>query len=91
MKIVVRFPVPSWYTDFSYHLAEWIYEDEWETGRKPNWLRRQRLALELLWFRTTCNLWCDLFGCDDLVDYDPGDPEVGPNPKIYCLHCGRRQ
>lgn len=79
----------AWSTDFQYHLAEWCYQDEWETGRKPNAMRRARLAVELLWFRyTSLGITCAVFGCD-MVDDDPGNPEVGPQPCVYCQRCGR--
>ena len=33
-------------------------------------------------------LVCKIKGCD-LVDDDPGDAEVGPQPDIYCTRCGK--
>ena len=31
-------------------------------------------------------LHCRLFG-HDYVDEDPSDPEVGPQPQVYCMRC----
>lgn len=91
LRIRLPFAIPGsrWAQDFRYHLAEWCYEDEWDTGRKPGRLRRLRLAAELLWRRATTPLSCWAFG-HDYEDHDPGDPEVGPDPDVYCNRCGRR-
>lgn len=78
----------AWREDFAYHLAEWCYEDQWETGRKPGKLRRIRLAVELVWFRATHSRFvCAIFD-HQYVDDDPGNAEVGPQPHVYCTRCG---
>lgn len=90
----LKFKVPHWYAEFSRDLEESFLEDQWQEGKYPGKLRRAKMTLQLLYSELTIkanSLYCEYFGCDDLVDYDPGDPEVGPNPQIYCRRCGRRQ
>ena len=76
--------------DFLDHLDSWRHDDYMERGQLPaRWsLRTALLAAQLLWLRVGTRLVCAVVG-HTLVDDDPGDPEVGPQPCVYCTRCGR--
>ena len=52
---------------------------------------RDHTFVEASYF-TIRQLWamgvCRMFG-HNITDDDPGDPEVGPQPDIYCTRCGK--
>ena len=74
--------------DFRMHLDSWCADDFFERGVPPAPSRRASLAAKLAWLRLTLPLVCALRG-HVLVDDDIGDPEVGPQPNVYCERCGR--
>lgn len=37
---------------------------------------------------TVARVRCALVG-HEWIDLDPGDPEVGPQPDLYCQRCGK--
>lgn len=43
-----------------------------------------RFALPIIWDDIVC-----LVRGHDWIDSDPGNPEVGPRPEIFCSRCGR--
>lgn len=78
--------------DFKESFAFECYGFKGETGHDPDMWDRANLAFEVLhemlkvrWFAP---LVCLVKG-HELVDDDPGDPEVGPQPCVYCVRCGR--
>ena len=73
---------------FQAHHASWCADDYFERRQAPGRARRAWLALQLLWLYLGTRLVCAVRG-HVLVDDDPGDPEVGPQPRVYCQRCGR--
>ncbi len=55
-----------------------------QVARRPLIYYLKRELVYALRFNLVC-----LFRGHDWDDDDPGDPEVGPDPHIYCRRCGR--
>lgn len=63
---------------FDYHCME---------DDRPFWIH----VLHCVWIEITLiakRVWCGIAG-HSLVDDDPGDAEVGPQPDINCVRCYR--
>ena len=73
---------------FRDHLDSWCADVYFTEGRAPGPLRRAWLATQLLWLRLATPLVCAVLG-HTLTDHDPGHPEVGPQPQVFCDRCGR--
>lgn len=59
-----------------------------ETGEKPSAVKVFfATAVEIVKMEIIAPFVCAAIG-HTLVDEDPGDPEVGPAPRIYCTRCG---
>lgn len=76
-------------TPFRYHMhsiGSWIYSEESRTAGPIE------LFFRTCWDRYLSSSWdpivCRIRG-HKWADADPGDPEVGPQPYIYCRWCGR--
>ena len=75
-----------------FKIAKEIYEAaKQEPGFDEKGFCRNKTRMELI-TETIGQLWamgvCKVFG-HDYIDNDPGDPEVGPQPDVYCSRCGR--
>ena len=98
----LRMHVPSWARPLDAHITEltthfrddldfWCYEDQWNRGQAPTRLRRAGLAVHLYLTRyaRVQRIVCAVQG-HTWVDDDPGNPEVGPQPCVYCTRCGEQ-
>lgn len=97
MKLILRAPVPRWVgrlidegRDFRDHRNSWL-TDAWldSYGTRPSFWRRVALTADLLLLRYWMPVMCLVVG-HDLVDEDPGNPENGPKPCVYCKRCEHR-
>ena len=96
MQLIVRIPNPRWmravtreWNDFWTHHDSWCADEYFELGAVvPSRARRVVLAAQLAYTRYWMAAMCAVLG-HELVDDDPGDPERGPQPHVYCVRCGR--
>lgn len=94
--IIVRVPVPGWVrnlakelADFRDHRNSWLMDAWYDNGgAPPSFARRAVLTADLILLRYWMPVLCAIAG-HELIDDDPGDPEVGPQPHIYCTRCMR--
>lgn len=96
MTVIVRYRAPKWMRriegyaqnvahTIGYSAIEYMYDHD---GRRPARWRVALWAAHVVLFDATMAVACAVMGCD-LVDDDPGDPECGPQPRVYCIRCGR--
>lgn len=66
-------------------INEWGFEN---SIRKHNGEPTMSL-IEFIWIDIKLYIICKRKG-HHIVNDDPGDPEVGPMPNVYCIRCGKQ-
>ena len=84
MAIVNNVFVAAWRAADEFSGVDFYYEKHRHPTRVERFLYTVLAFLDLLRGEAQCKLTGH-----DLIDDDPGDPEVGPQPNVYCRRCRR--
>lgn len=69
------------------HAESWDADDHFE-GRPVTFWSKAFNRLRLAWQYFVTPVICAVEG-HTYIDNDPGDPEVGPQPEVFCTRCGK--